>query len=142
MTPSARRLPREGVPTVMPRFKRASSTPRAFGRARASLEYWVARSSRAMTCGEGLELPGLRELDFHPQLDLGQHRVEAGVAGGRFEIGGGVAEPAHGGGIEVAGQQAELEIIQHVECALAALHRTLAPFDRILPDALQGEQCI
>src|SRR5437016_409878 len=142
MTPSARRLPREGVPTVMPRFKRASSTPRAFGRARASLEYWVARSSRAMTCGEGLELPGLGELNFYPQFDLRQHRVEAGVAGGGFEIGRGVAQPADGGGVEIAGQQAELEIVQHVERALAALYRTLAPFGRILLDALQGEQCV
>src|SRR5438067_9931226 len=89
-----------------------------------------------------LELPGLGELDFYPQLDLRQHRVEAGVAGGGFEIGRGVAQPADGGGVEIAGQQAELEIVQHVERALAALYRTLAPFGRILLDALQGEQCV
>ena len=61
--------------TVMPRFKRGIQY------AAASLEYWVARSSRATTRGEDLELPGLGELDFDPKLDLGQDRVETGVAG-------------------------------------------------------------
>ena len=36
--------------------------------------------------------------------------------------------------------QAELEVIEHVERAAAALHRALAPLGRILLDALQRQQ--
>src|SRR5467141_1243935 len=69
-----------------------------------------------------LELPGLGEFDFDPQLDLGQDRVKAGVAGRGFEVGGGIPQPAHRGSVEIAGQQADLEGVQHVERTLAALH--------------------
>jgi len=40
----------------------------------------------------GFGLPGLGQFDFDPQLDFGQHRVEAGIAGGGFEVGGGIAQ--------------------------------------------------
>ena len=53
---------------------------------------------------ECLELPGLGELDLNAQLDLRQHGIEAGIAGGGFEIGGGIAQPVHGGGIKIAGE--------------------------------------
>ena len=35
-----------------------------------------------------LELPGFGQFDLDPELDLRQHRVQAGVAGGGFEVGG------------------------------------------------------
>src|SRR6266851_2219008 len=90
----------------------------------------------------GSKLPGFGQFYLNAQLDLGQHRVEAGVAGGGFEVGGGVAQPAHRKGIEIAAQQPDLEVVQHVKRALAALHRTLAALGRILLDALQGQQRI
>ena len=86
------------------------------------------------------ELAGLGQFDFDPKLDFGQHRIEAGVAGTGFEVGGGLAQPTHRGSIEIAGQQPDLEVIQHVERAPAALHRALAAFDRVLLDALQRQQ--
>ena len=55
---------------------------------------------------DDLELPGLGQFDFDAKLDLGQHRIEAGIAGGGFQIGGGIAQPVHGGGIEIAGRAA------------------------------------
>src|SRR5258707_8693637 len=88
------------------------------------------------------KLPGFGQFYFNAQLDFGQDRVEAGVAGGGFEVGGGVAQPAHRGGVEIAGQQPDLEVVQHVERALATLHRAPAALDRILLDALQGQQRI
>ena len=60
-----------------------------------------------------LKLPGLGEFDFDPKLDLGENRIEAGIAGGRFQIGSGIAQPVHGGGIEIAGEQSELEVVEH-----------------------------
>src|SRR5712691_11175902 len=48
------------------------------------------------------------------QRNLGQHGIEAGIAGGGFQIGGGVAQPVHGGGIEIAGEQCDLEVVEHV----------------------------
>src|SRR5690242_9720030 len=89
-----------------------------------------------------LELPGLGELDLDPKLDLGQHRVETGITGGGFQVGGGVAQPQHGGLIEIAGEQLELELVEHVERALAACEGTPAPLGRVLLDALQRDQCV
>src|SRR5215472_2454327 len=85
---------------------------------------------------------GLGELDLDPKLDLRQDRVEPGIAGGGFQVGGGIAQPAHRGGIEIAGEQADLEIVEHVEGASAACHRAPAPLRRVLLDALQREQRI
>ena len=49
------------------------------------------------------ELTGLGQLDLDPQLDLGQYRIQAGVARGRLEVGSGVTQPADRGSIETAG---------------------------------------
>src|ERR1700760_3722107 len=68
----------------------------------------------------GLKAARLGEFDLDPKLDLGEDRVEARIAGGGFQIGGGVAQPAHGRGIEGAGEQPDLEVVEHVERALAA----------------------
>ena len=87
-----------------------------------------------------LRLPGLGELDLDAQLDLGQHGIETGIAGGRFQVCRGIAQPDHGRGVEIAGQQSDLEIVEHVERAPAAGDRALAALDRILLDALQREQ--
>ena len=51
-------------------------------------------------------------------------------------------EPVHRGSVEIAGQQPDLEVIQHIERAFASLHRTLAALGRILLDALQRQQRI
>ena len=88
-----------------------------------------------------LKLPGLGEFNFDPELDLGQYGIEAGIAGGGFQIGRGITQPVHGRSIEVAGEQSELEIVEHVERAAAACHRALAAFGRIL-DALHRQQRI
>jgi len=53
--------------------------------------------------GRPLGLPGLGELDLDPQLNLGQYGIEARIAGGGFQVGGGIAQPAHHGMIEIAG---------------------------------------
>src|SRR5258707_10973725 len=39
------------------------------------------------------KLTSLGQFDFDAQLDLGQHRIEAGIAGGRLQVGGGIAQP-------------------------------------------------
>src|SRR5206468_5458372 len=52
-----------------------------------------------------LELSGLCQLNFNPQLNLGQYRIEAGIAGGRLQIGRRITQPVHGGSIEIAGEQ-------------------------------------
>ena len=70
--------------------------------------------------GEALDLSGLGEFDFDPKLDFRQHGIEAGIAGGGFQVGRGVAQPVHRGGVEIAGEQPELEVVEHVERALAA----------------------
>src|SRR6185369_16162230 len=49
-------------------------------------------------------------------------------------------EPVYRGGVEIARQQPDLEVIQHIERAFASLHRTLAALGRILLDTLQREQ--
>ena len=64
----------------------------------------MPRSNDEATEWRDLELPGLGQFDFDPQLDLGQHGIEAGIAGGGLQIGGGIAQPVHGGGIEIAGR--------------------------------------
>ncbi len=88
-----------------------------------------------------LELSGLGKFDFNTKLDLGRRGIEAGIAGGGFQIGGGIAQPAHRGNIEVAGEQPDLEFVEHVECAPAPRDRTLAALGWIL-DALHGKQRI
>ena len=88
-----------------------------------------------------LKLPGLGEFDFDPEFDLGQHGIEARIAGGGFQVGGGIAQPVHGGGVEIAREQPDLEVVEHVERAAATRHRALAPLDRIL-NALQRQQRI
>jgi len=70
----------------------------------------------------GSVLPGFGQFDLDPQLDLGQHGVQAGVAGGGFEVGGGIPQPADRRSVEIAGQKPDLEGVQHVERAFAALH--------------------
>src|SRR5581483_10486678 len=87
--------------------------------------------------GRGLEPAGLGEFDLDPKLDFREHRVETWIAGGRFQIGGGIAQPADGGRVEIAGQQPDLEIVEHVERALAARDRAPAPFRRVFLDALK-----
>ena len=88
----------------MPRFKRG-------------IQYAAASRSSAGASGilgcqvkpgddmQNLELSGLCQLDFNPQLDLGQYRVEAWIAGGGLQIGSGIAQPVDGGSIEIAGEQ-------------------------------------
>ena len=49
-------------------------------------------------------------------------------------------QPVHRGSVEIAGQQPDLEVIQHIERAFASLHRTLAALGRIFLDALQRQQ--
>src|SRR5581483_1208308 len=90
--------------------------------------------------GRALELAGLGELDLDPEFDLRKHRVQPGVARRGLQIGGGIAEPADGDGIEIAGEQPDLEIVEHVERALAAGHRAPAPFGRVVFDALKRQQ--
>ena len=87
------------------------------------------------------ELPGFGQFDFDPQLDLGQDRVEPGIAGGGFQVGGGRAQPVDRGGVEIARQQPEFEVIQHVERTSTALHRTFAALGGIL-NTLQRQQRI
>src|SRR3989442_2964978 len=53
---------------------RSAATPRVSGRCYAS-----PGEPRGPEC---LELPRLRELDLNAQLDLRQHGIEAGIAGG------------------------------------------------------------
>src|SRR4026209_2021098 len=113
MTPRAGTSRRESITTVMPRFKRGFQ--------------YVAANDKPK-----LELPGLCQLDFDPQLNLGQHRVETWIAGGRLQIGRGIAQPVHSGGIEIAGEQPDLELVEHVERAPAPGHRTLAALGPIL----------
>src|SRR5581483_8675494 len=80
--------------------------------------------------------PRLGELDLDAELDLRQHGIEAGIAGGGLQIGGRIAQPRHRGGIELARQQAKLEIVEHVERALAAGDRATPALRRVLLDAL------
>src|SRR5581483_6931550 len=89
---------------------------------------------------ESLEMASLGELDLDPKHDLREDRVQTGVAGGGFQIGGGIAQPAHRGGVEIAGEQPDLEIVEHVERALAARDRTAAPLRRVFLDALKRKQ--
>ena len=89
-----------------------------------------------------LELPGFGELDFDPQFDLGQDCVQAGIAGGGFQVRGSIPEPQHGGLVEIAGQQFQLEIVEYVKRALAAREGALAPLGRVFLDALQRDQRI
>src|SRR4029453_10948737 len=88
-----------------------------------------------------VEPSGLCQLDFNPQLNLGQYRIEAGIAGGGFQVSRGIAQPVHRRSIEIAGEQSDLELVEHVERAPAPRYRTLAALGRIL-DALQREQRI
>ncbi len=87
-----------------------------------------------------LKLAGLGQFDLDPQLDFREHRVQPGIAGGGFQVGGGIAQPADGGGIEIAGEQPDLEIVEHVERALAARDRTPASLRRVFLDALKRKQ--
>jgi hypothetical protein len=43
---------------------------------------WLKINQSYNHCAEVLELPGLRQFDLDPQLDFGQDRVEAWIAGG------------------------------------------------------------
>jgi DNA-binding HxlR family transcriptional regulator len=102
----------------------------------------LAMTKRNHKARLSLNPPRLGEFDLDAQFDLGQHRIQSGIAGGRLQVGRGIAQAVHGGSIEIAGQEPDLEIVEHIECAPAALHRSLAALDRILLDALQREQRI
>ena len=46
-------------------------------------------------------LAGFGELDFDPEFDFGQDRIEAGIARGGFQVGGGLFQPAYRRSIEI-----------------------------------------
>src|SRR5271156_1478725 len=100
-----------------------------------SRRYWIARSSRAMTTFAELMLPGFGEFDLDAQLDLGKHGIQTRVARRGLQVDRSLPQPAHRRGIEIARQQSDLEIVEHVERAFAALHRTFAPLGWILLDS-------
>ena len=74
-----------------------------------------------------LHPPRLGELDLDAEFDLRQHRVEAGIAGGGFQIGRRIAQPVHRGCIEIAGEQPDLEFVEHGLPATARHDRTGLP---------------
>src|SRR6185312_7032602 len=92
----------------------------------------VARSR----CRPASRPSGLGEFDLDPQFDLGQERIKAGIAGGFLQARRRIVQPAHHCRAEIAGEQTELELVEHVERALAPFCRAPATFDRILLDAL------
>src|SRR5258708_17157342 len=153
-TPSASRSRRKASTTVMPRFKRGIQYAAA-SRSKTNVSGILGCPERRqvyVVCARQTTMPGndmrrnlkltsLGQFDFDAELDLGQHRIEAGIAGGRLQVGGGIAQPVDGRGIEVAREQPELEIVEHVERAPAPRHRTLAALGWIL-DALHREQRI
>src|SRR5262245_35406682 len=53
----------------------------------------------------------LGDFDLDPELDLGQHRVEAGVAGAVPEPGRGRLQPGQGGGPDAAAEHLDLEFV-------------------------------
>ena len=80
---------------------------------------------------------------FHtdPELDLGQHGVQSGIAGLLREAGGDRIEPGQRACVESSREQPERQRIQRVERGTTALDRLAAALARFL-DALQREQSI
>src|SRR5262245_41733330 len=130
----------------MPRAGGASSTPRLLDSSRAvsGILGPPVKPGDNEKSVESVRLnpPRLGELDLDPQLDLREHRIKPGIAGRRLQIRRRIAQAVYGGGIEIAREQPDLEIVEHVERTPAPLHRAPAALDRVLLDALQRKQCI
>ena len=83
-----------------------------------------------------LALRHLGDLDFDPELDFGQDRIEIRIARAQLELNGGRPEVAECGRRECSSEQPDLELVERDP---AALDRSLAPFQRVF-DALQRDQ--
>jgi hypothetical protein len=78
---TTRRVPSRNLPVRSPATNRAEGDEKRPVQ-QLFLQKRVAEGLALL--GLGLDPPGLGELDLDPQLDLGQHGIEPGIAGGGF----------------------------------------------------------